>query len=155
MRKILIFTTALAVSGAMLTAFIVPAQTPRSSSDQTAIEAGKWTVDRSHSNVKFTVTHLVVSEVEGAFKMFEGSMENSNGDLTDAKINFTVDVNSISTDNERRDNHLKSDDFFNAEKFPAMKFTSTSMKPVGDNKYKLRCNLWRQCKRNGNYKAWL
>jgi polyisoprenoid-binding protein YceI len=142
MRKILILSTALALSGIALTAFIAPAQTQvATGSKQTAVETGKWTVDRAHSNVKFTVTHLVVSEVEGSFKIFDGSMENSKSDLSDAKINFTVDVNSINTDNEKRDNHLKSDDFFNAEKFPAMKFTSTSMTAAGENKYKLAGNL--------------
>ena len=103
--------------------------------------AGKWVIDKPHSNVKFTVTHLVVSEVEGSFKLFDGSMENTKGDFSDAKINFTVDVNSLSTDNDMRDKHLKSDDFFNAEKFPAMKFQSTSFTPAGSNKYKLAGNL--------------
>ena len=101
----------------------------------------KWTIDKSHSNVKFTVTHLVISDVEGYFKIFEGSMEHSKPDFSDAKINFTVDVNSINTDNENRDKHLKSDDFFNAEKFPQMKFESTSFTSVGNNKYKLAGNL--------------
>jgi polyisoprenoid-binding protein YceI len=101
----------------------------------------KWMIDKTHSNVKFTVTHLVISEVEGYFKIFEGSMENSNPDFSDAKINFTVDVNSINTDNENRDKHLKSDDFFNAEKFPQMKFESTSFASQGNNKYKLVGNL--------------
>ncbi|MDQ6812201.1 MAG: YceI family protein [Bacteroidota bacterium] len=103
--------------------------------------AGKWVIDKPHSNVKFTVTHLVVSEVEGNFKLFDGSMENSKNDFSDAKINFAVDVNSLSTDNDMRDKHLKSDDFFNAEKFPAMKFQSTSFTPSGGNKYKLAGNL--------------
>jgi len=101
----------------------------------------KWTIDKSHSNVKFTVTHLVISDVEGYFKIFDGSMEHSNPDFSDAKINFTVDVNSINTDNENRDKHLKSDDFFNAEKFPQMKFESTSFTAQGNNKYKLAGNL--------------
>lgn len=104
-------------------------------------DAAKWNVDKAHSNVKFTVTHLLVSEVEGSFKLFDGSMETSKPDFSDAKINFTVDVNSVNTDNDMRDKHLKSDDFFGAEKFPQMKFVSTSFKPVGDNKYKLAGNL--------------
>jgi polyisoprenoid-binding protein YceI len=68
-------------------------------------------------------------------------MENGKDDFSDARINFTVDVSSIDTDNEKRDNHLKGDDFFNAEKYPTMKFESTSMTPLGDNKYKLAGNL--------------
>lgn len=102
---------------------------------------GKWTIDKAHSNVKFTVTHLVVSDVDGSFKLFDGSMEHTKADYSDAKINFSVDVNSVSTDNDMRDKHLKSDDFFNAEKFPEMKFQSTSFTPQGGNKYKLAGNL--------------
>lgn len=101
----------------------------------------KWTIDKAHSGVKFAVTHLVVSEIEGSFKVFDGSMENTKPDFSDAKVSFTVDVNSINTDNEMRDKHLKSDDFFNAEKYPLMKFTSTSFTPAGGNKYKLSGNL--------------
>jgi polyisoprenoid-binding protein YceI len=100
-----------------------------------------WTVDKAHSNVKFTVTHMVVSEVGGTFKVFDGTMEHTKPDYSDAKINFMVDVTSINTDNERRDGHLKGDDFFNAEKYPQMKFVSTSFTPSGDNKYKLAGDL--------------
>src|ERR1700730_10540071 len=101
----------------------------------------KWVVDKTHSNVKFAVTHLVISEVEGYFKIFDGSMETNKPDFSDAKISFSVDINSINTDNENRDKHLKSDDFFNAEKFPQMKFESTAFTPLGNNKYKLTGNL--------------
>jgi polyisoprenoid-binding protein YceI len=104
-------------------------------------QATKWTVDKGHSNVKFVVTHMSVSEVEGSFKIFDGSVENTKADFSDAVVNFTVDVNSVNTDNERRDGHLKSDEFFNAASFPQMKFVSTSMKPVGDKKYQLSGNL--------------
>jgi len=101
----------------------------------------KWTIDKTHSNVRFTVTHLVISEVEGSFKKFEGEFTSSKPDFTDASINFKVDIASIDTDNERRDGHLKSDDFFNAEKYPEMKFRSTSFKKVSDNKYALEGDL--------------
>lgn len=142
MKKIFILTTVFGIAAAALVAFVKPTEkNVIATSTRQAVETGKWTVDQAHSNVKFNVTHLVVSEVEGSFKLFEGAMENSTADLSDAKINFTVDVNSINTDNEKRDNHLKSDDFFAADKFPQMKFTSTSMKAVGDNKYKLAGNL--------------
>jgi len=100
-----------------------------------------WKLDKVHSNVKFTVSHMVVSEVEGSFKMFEGNLVASKADLSDAVVNFSIDVNSINTDNERRDGHLKSDDFFNAEKFPKMTFVSKSMKPLGGNKYALTGDL--------------
>ncbi|MBG9375448.1 polyisoprenoid-binding protein [Panacibacter sp. DH6] len=100
-----------------------------------------WNVDNAHSNVKFTVTHLVISEVEGYFKNFKGSITSNNADFNDASVDFSVDINSINTDNENRDKHLKSDDFFNAEQYPNMTFKSTSFKKVSGNKYKLTGNL--------------
>jgi len=103
--------------------------------------ATNWTLDRSHSNVRFNVDHLVISEVEGSFKMFDGSLTSTTPDFTNAKVEFTVDVNSINTEDEKRDGHLKSDDFFNAEKFPQMKFTSTSFRKVKGNAYVLEGNL--------------
>lgn len=142
MKKVFVSVLSLLVVTAAIFSFVRPDKaTTQKNPARQSVEAAKWNVDRSHSNVKFAVTHLVVSEVEGAFKLFEGSMVNQKDDLTDAVINFSVDVNSINTDNDRRDNHLKSDDFFNAEKYPAMKFESTSMKPDGENKYKLSGNL--------------
>jgi len=100
-----------------------------------------WESDPVHSAVKFTVTHLVISEVEGNFKTFSGTMESSKPDFTDAKINFSVNIASISTDNEKRDSHLKSDDFFNAEKYPEMRFKSTRFIKLKDNKYQLKGEL--------------
>jgi polyisoprenoid-binding protein YceI len=99
--------------------------------------AKTWNVDKMHSAVKFSVSHLVVSEVDGSFKIFDGSMVADNADFSNAKINFTVDVNSINTDNASRDGHLKADDFFNAEKYPAMTFKSTSFKKKSGNMYEL------------------
>ncbi|HTH30216.1 MAG TPA: YceI family protein [Lacibacter sp.] len=93
----------------------------------------KWTLDKSHSNLKFTVTHMVVSETEGSFKIFDGTVEHTKADMSDAKINFSVDMNSINTENENRDKHLKGDDFFNAEKYPTATFVGKSFKPLGDN----------------------
>src|ERR671912_1916225 len=135
--------TAMFVASTLLlsTAFTpVPVSTePGKPLSQTATV--KWQIDPSHSNVKFTVTHMVVSEVEGAFRKFDGTIEHSKPDLSDAKVNFTVDVSSIDTDNEKRDGHLKGDDFFNAEKYPQMKFESTSFTPVSGKNYKMAGNL--------------
>jgi polyisoprenoid-binding protein YceI len=100
-----------------------------------------WTVDKMHSNVNFSVSHLVISEVDGSFKVFDGKLTTENDDFNDAKIEFSVDVNSINTDNSMRDDHLKGDDFFNAASFPKMTFTSTSFKKVSGNKYKLEGNM--------------
>jgi len=96
-----------------------------------------WNVDKMHSSIKFAVSHLVISEVDGSFKIFDGNIICTNEDFTDAKINFTVDVNSINTDNTNRDGHLKSNDFFNAEKFPIMTFVSTSFKKKTGSTYEL------------------
>jgi polyisoprenoid-binding protein YceI len=101
----------------------------------------KWTVDIAHSSIKFTVTHLVISEVEGQFNTFSGTVVTTNPDFTDANIDFTVDVNSINTDNGMRDKHLKSPDFFNAEKYPQVTFKGTSFKKIKDNKYELKGDL--------------
>lgn len=96
-----------------------------------SIAQTKWTTDPAHSFVNFSVKHSGISFVDGSFKKFDGTLEARKADLTDAKINFTVDVASINTSVEMRDNHLKSDDFFSAAKFPTMTFVSTSfsMKP--------------------------
>ena len=142
MRKFVFPLIALLGLGIGLTAFKKDRESKTEvTAPATTFAPTKWTIDKAHSNVKFTVTHLVISEVEGYFKIFDGSVEHSKPDFSDAKINFTVDVNSINTDNENRDKHLKSDDFFNAEKFPQMKFESTSFTPLGNNKYKLAGNL--------------
>ena len=101
----------------------------------------KWSVDNAHSGVKFTVSHMVISEVEGSFKTFTGSIAAAKPDFTDAQIEFSVDVASISTDNEMRDKHLKSEDFFSAEKFPKMTFKSTSFKKLSAKAYELYGNL--------------
>ncbi|RMF36470.1 MAG: polyisoprenoid-binding protein [Chlorobiota bacterium] len=100
-----------------------------------------WKVDQSHSNVLFTVDHMVISEVTGYFKVFDGTITVSKPDWSDAKIEFTVDVASINTDNERRDNHLRSEDFFDAAKYPKATFTATGMRKVGQNTYKLTGDL--------------
>jgi polyisoprenoid-binding protein YceI len=102
---------------------------------------GKWVLDPAHSQVMFTVSHLVIAEVTGQFKTFNANVTAGKPDFTDAEIQFTVDIASINTDNEMRDNHLKSDDFFNAEKFPKMTFTGKGLKKVSGNKYKLSGNL--------------
>ena len=83
----------------------------------------------------------MINTVTGSFKKFDGSMETSQEDLSDAKISFTADTNSIDTGMEMRDTHLKSDDFFSAEKFPQLKFESTSFEKVGDTIYLLKGNI--------------
>jgi len=100
-----------------------------------------WIIDHSHSQVMFTVSHLVIAEITGSFKKFSGNIKSSEADFTDAQIDFTIDVNSVNTDNEMRDNHLKGDDFFNADKYPKMVFKGKSFKKVSGNKYQLTGEL--------------
>jgi len=100
-----------------------------------------WEVDWEHSSVCFTIVHLGIADVMGMFKKFNGKMESTGEDFTNAKINISVDVNSIDSNNEIRDKHLKSNDFFNAVKFPEMKFESNSFKKQKGNNYKLSGEL--------------
>ena len=97
----------------------------------------KWTIDPTHSEITFKVKHLVISTVTGKFQEFDATIESDNEDFEDANITFEANINSIETGNEDRDNHLKSEDFFNASEFPKMTFKSTSFKKVGDGEYKL------------------
>lgn len=100
-----------------------------------------WTVDPSHSELGFSVSHLTISEVDGAFTKFEGNLKSAKDDFSDAQINFTADVNSINTGNSSRDQHLNAEDFFFAEKFPKLTFESTSFKKTAKGKYALKGKL--------------
>jgi len=102
---------------------------------------GAWSLDAAHSDISFKVKHLVVATVTGKFNTFDGKIESINDDFSDAKISFTADVNSINTGAEQRDGHLKSDDFFNAEKFPKINFKSTSFIKISGNDFKLTGDL--------------
>ena len=101
---------------------------------------GKWSLDPMHSEVQFKVKHLVISTVTGTFKMFDGSLTTENEDFTGADISFSLDVNSVDTNQKDRDNHLKSAEFFNADAFPAISFKSTSFTKSGDD-YQLEGHL--------------
>lgn len=101
----------------------------------------KWNFDNSHSQIGFSVTHMLISETDGHFKDYTGSVVSSNEDFQNATIKFDAKTNSIFTDNEKRDNHLRSDEFFDAEKFPLLSFESTSFTKVEGKNYKLVGNL--------------
>jgi len=85
-----------------------------------------WAVDPTHSEISFKVKHMMISTVRGFFNSFDAKIESEKEDLSDAHFSFSAEIASINTKNEDRDNHLKSDDFFNAEQFPKMTFESTS-----------------------------
>jgi polyisoprenoid-binding protein YceI len=100
-----------------------------------------WKIDTAHSEVNFTIKHLLVSTVRGHFDKFDATLESDKEDFSDAKIEFEADVNSISTQNEQRDTHLKSSDFFDAENNPKMIFRSNSVKKVSDDELQVIGNL--------------
>lgn len=82
----------------------------------------KWNLDKTHSEVQFKVKHMVISTVTGDFSSFDAHAESEDEVFKNAKFEFSADVNSISTKNEQRDEHLKSDDFFNSSEFPKLTF---------------------------------
>ena len=100
-----------------------------------------YKIDAAHSEITFKVKHLMITNVTGNFTKFDATLESAKEDFTDAKISFEADVNSISTNNEQRDGHLKSEDFFAAEKFPKLSFVSTSFTKGINEQYKLGGDL--------------
>ncbi len=100
-----------------------------------------WKNDKMHSKLTFTVTHLMVSDVDGLFKNFDVTITASKPDFSDAVFNLTADVSSINTDVDMRDNDLKSAGWFDAATYPTITFKSTSITSEGNNKYKLTGNL--------------
>ncbi len=100
-----------------------------------------WKNDPPHSQIVFTVTHLGINDVTGTFDDFTVTVKSSKPNFSDAVFTLNAKTNSINTRVEARNNHLKSADFFDVEKYPELTFTSTDIKPAGDNKYKLTGNL--------------
>ena len=103
--------------------------------------AQNWEMDKAHTKIKFKAKYLVISDVEGEFKKFDGNFTSAKADWTDLAADVSVHVASLNTDNEMRDKHLASDDFFNAEKFSTITFKSRSIKSLGNNKYMLTGDL--------------
>lgn len=103
--------------------------------------AQTWSLDKAHSKLGFSITHLMISSVDGSFKSVDAKITSSKDDFSDAVIELTAETSSIDTDNEKRDEHLKSPDFFDAAKYPSITFKSKSFKKTGDKKYKLTGDL--------------
>lgn len=101
----------------------------------------KWNVDATHTNVGFSVRHMMVSRVRGNFGAVEGRLEGDPLKLEDANINFNIDVSTIDTNNEDRDNHLRSADFFEVEKYPNITFESTKIVETGSDEYDVTGNM--------------
>lgn len=90
-----------------------------------------WTLDKAHSTVEFSIRHMMISRVKGTFNEFSADIKADPEDLTTAEVSFSIDVASIDTGNEDRDNHLRSADFFDVEKYPTLTFKSTNFEKQG------------------------
>ena len=96
-----------------------------------------WKIDPAHSDVQFKVKHLMITTVTGQFAKFDGTMQTAASDFSDASISFEADINSISTQNAQRDQHLLASDFFEADKYPKLSFVSKEVKKIDEENYKL------------------
>lgn len=101
-----------------------------------------WVIDPTHSEVQFKIKHLMITNVTGSFAIFQASVQTEEEDFMKAKISFTAEVDSISTNNEQRDGHLKGADFFDAANHPQIKFTATKFENVdNDGSYEMYGDL--------------
>jgi polyisoprenoid-binding protein YceI len=101
-----------------------------------------WTIDPTHSEVQFKIKHLMITTVTGSFNIFSATVQTEGEDFSKAKINFSADIDSIDTGNTDRDAHLKSADFFDAAKYPQLKFTATKYENVdNDGSYEMYGDL--------------
>ncbi|MGR3219019.1 MAG: YceI family protein [Candidatus Anammoxibacter sp.] len=100
-------------------------------------ETKTWDIDTAHTKIQFSVTHMMISSTTGDFKVFKGKVVSTGGNFNDAAIEFSVDVSTIDTDNEKRDSHLKSESFFDADKYPAIDFKGKLVSKTADNMYKM------------------
>jgi polyisoprenoid-binding protein YceI len=103
--------------------------------------ATTWTIDPDHSSVGFKVKHLMISNVKGTFDKHTGTVEINDKDITKSKVEVSIDTNSINTNVQKRDEHLRSADFFNVAKFPAMTFVSKKVAKAGKDKLKVTGDL--------------
>ncbi len=104
-------------------------------------QTNNWKLDAAHTSVQFSVKHMLISQVKGEFPEFSGSIQLPDDNFTNAQISGTVAVSSLDTDNDRRDNHLKSEDFFLAEEYPEMTFKSSKVEKTGKNAYAITGDL--------------
>ena len=97
----------------------------------------KWNIDLNHSGVNFSIRHMVISKVRGRFTKFAGVLNLDEEDITRSVVEATIDASSIDTGVEQRDAHLRSADFFDAEKYPELRFRSTRIEKLGDDSYRV------------------
>jgi polyisoprenoid-binding protein YceI len=104
---------------------------------QPPLGPNQWRIDSGHSQAHFSVKHNVVSTVRGLLGPISGTIEYDGKNISSVKADVAIDVAKINTQNERRDNHLRSDDFFNVQQFPSMTFKSKRVEPAGEGRFKL------------------
>lgn len=97
----------------------------------------EYNIDTSHSHIEFSVKHMMVSTAKGRFTKFEGAAEIDEATPANSKVNVTIDTASINTGDEKRDGHLRSADFFDAEKYPTITFNSTKVEALGNETYRV------------------
>jgi len=100
-----------------------------------------WAIDPTHSEIGFKVKHMMFTNVSGKFNTFNATIENDAEHFESSKISFSADVNSIDTNNGDRDNHLRSADFFDVEKFTTLSFVSTSVKKIDEGTFQINGDL--------------
>jgi polyisoprenoid-binding protein YceI len=111
------------------------------SSAEEIVASQTWKIDHVHSKIKFSARHMVIAEVEGQFNNFDFNLINDGDDFSTSQIDLTIVANSIDTRNNDRDNHLRSADFFDVEKFPAINFKSKSVRKINNEKYRILGDL--------------
>lgn len=103
--------------------------------------SNNWNLDPGHAKLRFSITHLGINDVEGSFRTLSARITATKDDLTDAVVEFTADTKSIDTENSQRDDHLRTADFFDVEKHPAITYKSTSFTKVAEGRYRVTGNL--------------
>ena len=103
--------------------------------------AHTWNLDKAHSKLSFTITHMMVNDVEGMFKDVDAKIQATKPDFSDAVVTMTAKTASINTDNDQRDEHLRGADYFDATNYPTITFSSKSIQKSGDKKYALTGDL--------------
>ena len=101
----------------------------------------KWAIDPTHSKIGFKVKHLMISNVLGSFREFEGAVSTIGNDFSKSEISFSLNTASVETEIADRDSHLKSADFFDVESFPKITFNGSALKDLGDDLYELNGDL--------------
>ena len=117
------------------------------------MEHTKWSLDPAHSTLGFKVKHLMITNVSGSFQIFDASVETDGTDFTAVAIRLRAQIGSIDTNNARRDAHLRSSDFFEAEKFPELIFQSTRVESGRGKLLRVRKPYYERCYKGGKIKC--